>query len=85
MEKEIFYHDEKFQGGEEMGEKVLKKVVIFSVISLFAIFFTNFPSVAQDESSCIKCHTSPKTLIELTRELAKKKPPKKSAETKGEG
>ena len=85
MEKEIFYYDKKISGGEEMGEKALKKAVIFSIVPLFAIFFTNFPSVAQDESSCIKCHTSPKTLIELTRELAKKKPPKKSAETKGEG
>ncbi len=37
------------------------------------------------ESSCIKCHTSTKKLIELTRALAAKKPPQKSTETAGEG
>jgi len=40
---------------------------------------------SQDESTCISCHTSVKDLVKITREIAAKRPPQKSAETKGEG
>ncbi len=64
------------------GQKRVALVTAFFFIGVFSLIQLGR---AQEESSCVKCHTSPKTLIELTRALAAKKPPKKSAETKGEG
>ncbi len=40
---------------------------------------------SQEESTCISCHTSVKELVRITREIAAKSPPQKSAESKGEG
>ena len=67
-----------------MKGKVFRSLVGLLIIPWIVIFFTS-PVPAQEESSCIKCHTSTKTLIELTRALEAKKKVKKSAETEGEG
>ena len=42
------------------------------------------PAVAQEESSCLTCHTSVRDLVNITRQLDAKRPPK-SAEISGEG
>lgn len=42
---------------------------------------------AQQENYCFTCHTNPRKLIEITREIARTNPkkPGTSSETKGEG
>ena len=42
------------------------------------------PAAAQEESSCLTCHTSVRDLVKITRELDAKKPAK-STEISGEG
>jgi len=52
------------------------------------IFFLPHPAVAVEaqESSCVACHTSPRKLIEVIRELEASKPRvEKPAESTGEG
>ena len=53
------------------------------------IGFVNTPAVpaTQQENHCFTCHTNPRKLIEITREIARTHPekPGASAETKGEG
>jgi hypothetical protein len=46
-----------------------------------------FPSAGQayEDTQCFQCHTSAKKLIQITREIAKTKPPAKSSEIEGEG
>jgi hypothetical protein len=53
------------------------------------VFFARDPAVrsAQKENHCFTCHTNPRKLIAITREIAKtnKDKPGGSPETKGEG
>lgn len=39
---------------------------------------------AEEENNCVACHTNPRKLIQITREIAKRKPPVESA-SKGPG
>lgn len=60
-----------------------------SVIAACLLFFSQ-PIVVQadeDENHCFTCHTNPRKLIQITRELSKlaKDKPGASKETKGEG
>jgi hypothetical protein len=41
--------------------------------------------LAEEESSCVSCHTSVKKLVDITRQLAAERSPTESAETTGEG
>jgi hypothetical protein len=52
---------------------------------LISIPVNPLSSRAYEDTECFKCHTSAKNLIEITREIAKTRPPVKSAETEGEG
>jgi len=42
------------------------------------------PAIAQEENSCLTCHTSVRDLVNITRALDAKRPPK-STEISGEG
>lgn len=57
------------------------------VVCLVVIFFIQMPNTAFAENYCFTCHTNPRKLIEITRELAKSNldKPGASAETEGEG
>jgi len=57
------------------------------VVCLAVICFIQMPNTAFAENYCFTCHTNPRKLIEITRELAKSNmdKPGASAETEGEG
>ncbi|MBW1971946.1 MAG: hypothetical protein JRI44_03770 [Deltaproteobacteria bacterium] len=57
---------------------------LISLITSFLFVFT-VNLFADENSECFKCHTSTKKLIQITRIIAKERPPTKSEETKGEG
>jgi len=63
----------------------------FRVIGMAAAFClviipgNTFLCHAYEDTQCFQCHTSAKKLIEATREIAKTRPARKSAETSGEG
>lgn len=56
-------------------------------VCLICLFKTSPVPAAQQENYCFTCHTNPRKLIEITREVARthSKKPGASAETKGEG
>ena len=58
-------------------------------VALFLLIFPQPPASrsAENENHCFTCHTNPRKLIELTRELSKldANKPGASKETKGEG
>ena len=60
---------------------------VVSIMFVGCLLLWGIPHTAQsqEESTCISCHTSVKELVNITREIAAKSPPKKSAESKGEG
>jgi len=67
--------------------KNLKFVVLSCLImALFLITFqfNQFEGFASEENQCVKCHTSARMLIGITREIAKSRPVIKS-ENEGEG
>ena len=60
-------------------------VVSIMFLGCFLLWGIPHPAQSQEESTCISCHTSVKELVNITREIAAKSPPQKSAESKGEG
>ena len=56
-------------------------------LSMFLFYGNRTAISAQEENHCFTCHTNPRKLIKITREIAEseKSKPKASAETKGEG
>ena len=62
-------------------------VVCVLGLSLFLLQNSREARSADQENHCFSCHTNPRKLIEITREIAKsqKDKPGASAETKGEG
>jgi len=60
-------------------------VVLIVFIGNFLLWGNTNSVQSQEESTCISCHTSVKELVKITREIAAKSPPQKSAESKGEG
>jgi nitrate/TMAO reductase-like tetraheme cytochrome c subunit len=68
------------------GRGVLYLIGAVLIVLGCLFFFGATHSVqSQEESTCISCHTSVKELVRITREIAAKSPPQKSAESKGEG
>ena len=59
--------------------------IMFVGCLLLLLWSIPHPAQSQEESTCISCHTSVKELVKITREIAAKSPPQKSAESKGEG
>ena len=59
------------------------------ILAVSILLFYGSPVVrsAQQENHCFTCHSNPRKLIEITREIAKadKGKPGASVETKGEG
>jgi hypothetical protein len=59
------------------------------VIAVCLLFFSQpvIVQAAEGENHCFSCHTNPRKLIQITRELSKldKNKPGASKETKGEG
>jgi len=57
--------------------------------ALLVLFFPPLPAAraAENENHCFTCHTNPRRLIEITREISKRNvnKPGASKETKGEG
>ena len=72
----------------EQGKRVwymwLVSIMFVGCLLLF-LWGIPHPAQSQEESTCISCHTSVKELVNITREIAAKSPPQKSAESKGEG
>ena len=71
----------------------MKKIKFFkasgSLVAVCLLFFSQ-PVIVQateSENHCFTCHTNPRKLIQITRELSKldKNKPGASKETKGEG
>ena len=60
-----------------------------AVIAVCLLFFSQPITVqaAEDENHCFTCHTNPRKLIQITREISKlaTNKPGASKETKGEG
>jgi hypothetical protein len=56
-------------------------------LSMFLFYGNRAAISAQEENHCFTCHTNPRKLIKITREIAEseKSKPKASAETAGEG
>jgi hypothetical protein len=70
----------------QKGRGVLYPIgAVLIVLGCLLFFGATHPVQSQDESTCISCHTSVKELVRITREIAAKNPPQKSAESKGEG
>jgi len=67
--------------------KLAIAVAVMIFICLLCLPETSPVRSAQQENYCFTCHTNPRKLIEITRELAQTNldKPGASAETKGEG
>jgi hypothetical protein len=69
--------------------KTIKLTVIGSVVVICLLFMSGPPAIrsAENENHCFTCHTNPRKLIEITREISRldTKKPGASKETKGEG
>jgi hypothetical protein len=70
--------------------KAVKCALVGGWVGAVCLFFwAQAPAVlfAQNENHCFTCHTNPRRLIEITREIAQVDPkkPGASAETRGEG
>ncbi|MBK5100378.1 MAG: hypothetical protein JJE15_05210 [Desulfobacteraceae bacterium] len=53
-------------------------------LPLFLFFGKHTGHSAENENNCVACHTNPRKLIQITREIAKRNPPVESA-SKGPG
>ena len=60
-------------------------VMLLIFLGYFLLWGTASTVQTQEENICISCHTSVKDLVKITREIAAKRPPQKSVESKGEG
>lgn len=70
--------------------KAVKLAIVAGlVVSVCLLFMGETPEVqsAQQENHCFSCHTNPRKLIEITREIARadQDKPGASIETEGEG
>ena len=71
-----------------VGVSVMRCLRWFGVIIVFCLVVipgNPLTGQAYEDTQCFKCHTSAKQLIEITREIAKTRPPAKSEEIVGEG
>jgi hypothetical protein len=59
--------------------------VLVLLLGLFVLGGIPVTAIAQDDSTCVNCHTSVRDLVKITRELAAQRGPAVSAETAGEG
>jgi hypothetical protein len=62
--------------------KIIKQLTINGISAIVLMIFV--ASSAATESQCVECHTSPRKLIQITREIAKLRPPVES-KSKGPG
>jgi hypothetical protein len=71
---------------QNMRSLTLKASIVFALIlSLWAWGPFSVPAAA-DVNQCFSCHTNPRKLIQITREIEASRPkPAASAETEGEG
>ena len=65
--------------------KYIKITVLIIFILIIGIIFVPLNGTSDNKNQCIECHTSAKKLIDITREIAKTRPPTKSAEQEGVG
>jgi hypothetical protein len=70
--------------------KTIKFIISGGWVVVICLLFSQLPPIvwsAEDENHCFTCHTNPRKLIEITREISKlnSKKPGASKETKGEG
>lgn len=70
--------------------KAVKLAVVGGlIVSVCPLFLAGTPATpsAQQENHCFSCHTNPRKLIEITREIARadQDKPGASIETEGEG
>lgn len=65
--------------------KITKIAALIIFLLIAGIVFVPLKGNSDNKSKCIECHTSAKQLINITREIAKTRPPTKSEEQKGEG
>ena len=67
--------------------QALASVVLLLVVTAFLMQYDRQAQSADQENHCFTCHTNPRKLIEITRQIAKsqKAEPSASAETEGEG
>ena len=60
-------------------------VMLLIFLGYFLLWGTASTVQAQEEDSCVSCHTNSRELIKLSQIIFKMRPPAKSEETKGEG
>ena len=67
--------------------KFVISVGLIFAVSIFLSYGSDSARSAEKENYCFTCHTNPRKLIKITREIAKadKGKPGGSAETEGEG
>lgn len=69
--------------------KTIKSIAIGGVVVVCLLFLSGTPAIrsGQNENHCFTCHTNPRKLIEITREISRRdtQKPGASKETKGEG
>jgi len=70
--------------------KAIKLIICGGLVVALCLLFSSHPPIvqsAESENYCFTCHTNPRKLIEITREISKldTKKPGASKETKGEG
>jgi hypothetical protein len=67
--------------------KFLISVGLILAVSIFFLYGSRVVRSAQQENHCFTCHTDPRKLIQITREItrADKGKPGASVETAGEG
>lgn len=67
--------------------KVVFLLKLCVAVCLICLFEAPALPAAQQENHCFTCHTNPRKLREITREIARTHPekPGASSETKGEG
>ncbi len=69
--------------------KTIKLTAIGAVVVVCLLLLPGTPAVqsAENENHCFTCHTNPRKLIEITREISRldTQKPGASKETKGEG
>ena len=68
-------------------KKHVTAVIIALVLTIFSLALGPYSdrADANEENQCIKCHTSAKMLINITREIAKANPQPETEASEGEG
>ncbi|MGD2036909.1 MAG: hypothetical protein PVH28_03435 [Desulfobacterales bacterium] len=70
-----------------MKSLMLVAGIVFALLFSIVVSRNLSVSAAASENHCFTCHTNPRKLIQITREIAKanKGKPEKSSKTEGEG